>query len=198
MVDIDDKKEIVYPDLSSYKPTPSAPPIYTDENNNNNDIGHSYRLKKISEVEKILEEEVNKRDELTKKYFRAAKIVCNVDSVLIGITTVTGVGGITLLSTLVAVPAVIALEVGAAVTGFLSLFGKYVENKTKTKGEKHQKIKVLASAKLNTTTSHISKALMDNEISNDEFNLIMEELIKYKEMKKEMKKKKKKNEEKAK
>ena len=45
---------------------------------------------------------------------------------------------------------------------------------------------MLASAKSDTIASHISKALMVNYVSDDEFKLIMEELIKYKAMKEEI------------
>ena len=45
---------------------------------------------------------------------------------------------------------------------------------------------MLASAKLDTIASHISKALMDDYIGDEEFKLIMEELNKYKAMKEEI------------
>ena len=45
---------------------------------------------------------------------------------------------------------------------------------------------MLASAKLDTIASHISKALMDDHISDEEFKLIMEELNNYKAMKEEI------------
>ena len=45
---------------------------------------------------------------------------------------------------------------------------------------------MLASSKLDTVASHISKALMDDHISDEEFKLIMEELNKYKAMKEEI------------
>ena len=45
---------------------------------------------------------------------------------------------------------------------------------------------MLAKAKLDTISTHISEALMDNKISDDEFKLIMEELNKYKAMKEEI------------
>ena len=45
---------------------------------------------------------------------------------------------------------------------------------------------MLASSKLDTIASHISKALMDNYVSDEEFKLIMEELNKYKAMKEEI------------
>ena len=66
------------------------------------------------------------------------------------------------------------------------MLGNVVVRKTTTKAEKHLKIKTLASAKLDTIASHISKALMDNYVSDEEFKLIMEELNKYKAMKEEI------------
>ena len=57
----------------------------------------------------------------------------------------------------------------------------------------------MAISKLNTIASHISKALTDDFISNEEFNLILEEMNKYKALKEEIrnntKKKLKKEEE---
>ena len=97
-----------------------------------------------------------------------------------------GITGAVLLSTVVAAPVVLGLEVGAAATGLMSLVGNYAVKKTTIKAEKHLKMKTLASAKLNTIASHISKAMMDNYISDDEFKLILEELNKYKAMKEEI------------
>ena len=106
---------------------------------------------------------------------------------LITISMGAGVGGISLLSTVVAIPIAVGLEAGALITGFGSLIGKHIVKKSTTKVEKHQKIKVLASSKLDRIITHVSKALMDNDISDNEFKLIMEELNKYKKMKEEIK-----------
>ena len=103
-----------------------------------------------------------------------------------------GAGGIGLLSTIVAAPAVIAKEGVALFTGLLSIIGKYNVKWSTSKAEKHEKIKTIASTKLNTISSHISKALTDNEITDDEFRLILEELEKYKVMKEEIRTKTKK------
>ena len=91
-----------------------------------------------------------------------------------------------MLSTVVAAPVVFGLEISAGAIGLLSLIGNVVSKKTAIKAEKHLKIKMLASAKLDTIKTHVSKALIDDHISNDEFNLIMEELNKYKAMKEEI------------
>ena len=84
----DNKMEIrenLYPSI------PMAPPI---ENQ-----GQGYRLQKISEIEAFLEKEVATREAVSKKYLGAARIVDNVDTILIAITLGGGAGGVALLST---------------------------------------------------------------------------------------------------
>ena len=165
-------KEKLYPKL------PSAPPI--------EDQGQGYRLQKINEIQAFLEKEVETRGSLSKKYFRASRIIDNVDTVLITISLGSGAGGIGLLSTVIAAPAVIAIEGVALFTGLLSIIGKYNVKKFTSKAEKHEKIKTIASTKLDTITSHVSKALSDNKVSDEEFKLILEELEKYKVMNEEV------------
>ena len=151
-----------------------------------NDLGHSNRLKVISDVQKFLEEEIGKREAFSKKYFRIAKIVSNVDSVLIVITICAKGAGAILLATGVAAPIALGLEISGVATEAISLFGNIAVKKTTLKAEKHLKIKMAASARLDTIVSHISKALMDDHINDEEFKLIMEELNKYKAMKEEI------------
>ena len=153
------------------------------------DQGQGYRLQKINEIQAFLEKEVMTREALSKKYSRAAEILDGVVSVLIGITLGGGIGGISLL---VAAPAVIVIEGVALFMGFLSNIGKYTVKKSNCKAVKHDKIKTIASAKLNTMTLYISKALSDNKINDEEFRLILEELEMYKVMKEEVRTKTKK------
>ena len=56
-------------------------------------------------------------------------------------------------------------------TGFVKKFLKTIRNKKK----KHNKIVMLARSKLNSIESKISKALMDNEISHEDFETIINE-----------------------
>ena len=53
----------------------------------------------------------------------------------------------------------------------------------KNKKKKHNKIVMLARRKLNSIESRISKALMDNEISHEDFETIINEEKKYRELK---------------
>ena len=176
-------KEKIYPTLPTIREQPSAPNVV---NGGSDDRGHSYRLKVINDVSKFLEEEINKRDAFSKKYFRISKVVNMVDNALIMVTIGAEGTGAVLLSTGVGVPFALALGISGVVTGALSLFGNIFSKKATTKAEKHLKIKTLAMAKLDTVATYVSKALMDDFISNEEFNLIIEEMKKYKALKEEI------------
>ena len=175
-------KDKTYPELPTIRENPSAPIV----NGGADDRGHGYRLNIIREVQKFLEEEIKKREAFSKKYFRIANIVNIVDNALITITIGAEGTGAILLSTGVGAPFALALGSSGVVTGAISLIGNIFSKKATTKAEKHLKIRTLAAAKLDTIASHIFKALIDNFISNEEFNLIMEEMNKYKALKEEI------------
>ena len=172
-------KEKIYPTLPDIRENPTAPNIV---NGGSDDRGHSYRLKVITDVQKFLEEEIQKRDAFSKKYFRISKIVNMADNTLIVITIGAEGAGAVLLSTGVGAPFALAL----GISGVVSLIGNIFSKKATTKAEKHLKIKTLATAKLDTIASYISKAMMDDYISDEEFKLIMSEMDKYKAMKEEI------------
>ena len=179
MTEMTDK---IYPTLPTIREAPTAPVV----NGGADDRGHSYRLNIIRDVQNFLEEEIKKRDAFSKKYFRIAKIVNTVDNGLITVTIgVEGVGAV-LLATGVGSPFAVGLGISGAITGAISLIGNIFSKKATTKAEKHLKIRTLAAAKLDTIASHISKALMDDFISNEEFNLILEKMNKYKALKEEV------------
>ena len=175
-------KEKIYPELPTIREQPNAPIV----NGGLDDRGHSYRLKVINDVSKFLEEEINKRDAFSKKYFRISKVVNMIDNTLIVITIGAEGTGAVLLSTGVGAPFALALGISGVVTGAISLIGNIFSKKATTKAEKHLKIKTLATAKLNTIATHVSKAMMDDFISDEEFKLIMEEMEKYKALKEEV------------
>ena len=172
----------IYPELSTIREQPTAPIV----NGGSDDRGHSYRLNIIREIQAYLEEEIKNRESFSKKYFRIAKVVNMIDNTLITITIGAEGTGAILLATGVGAPFALALGISGAVTGAVSLIGNFFSKKATTKAEKHLKIKTLAIAKLDTISTHISKALTDNFISDEEFKLIMEEMDKYKALKEEI------------
>ena len=178
MTELTDK---LYPSLPTIREDPTAPPVV---NGGADDRGHSYRLKIIREIQEFLEKEFKQREDLNKKYLRIAKYT--VDNGLITVTLgAEGVGG-ALLLTGVGSPFAAALAIGGVVTGALSLIGNFFCRKTTLKAMKHKEIRALAAGNLKLIASHISKALMDDFISNEEFNLMLEVMEKYKETKEEI------------
>ena len=188
-------KDKVYPELPTIREQPTAPVV----NGGADDRGHSYRLRYIQDIQKFLEEELKQREAFNKKYLRIARVINTVDNGLITVTLgAEGVGG-ALLLTGVGAPFAAALAIGGVATGAMSLIGNFFCRKTTLKAMKHREIRALAAGSLKLIASHISKALMDDFVSNEEFNLILEVMEKYKEMKEEIrnntKKKLKKEEE---
>jgi len=80
----------------------------------------------------------------------------------------------------------ITLEVVTGVAGLLDITCVYISRRCSTKTAKHEAVRVLAASKLNTVHSHISKALEDCEVSDDEYKLIPNEVEKYRTMKEEL------------
>ena len=166
-------------DFTESKIYPVLPTAPSDE-------GHSYRLQKISEIQKEIENEKKKRIHLSKKYHRAFRIISFIDTTLQAGGVALGVVGIGVLSTIAAAPVAIVCESVAIGAGFLSIVGGQVNKKLALKAEKHEKVKVLAESKLNTINSHISKALVDSVVSDSEYELILSELQKFKNLMKEI------------
>ena len=69
-------KEKIYPTLPTIRESPSALAIEITEMGN--DGAHSYRLKVITDVQKYLEEEITKRENFSKKYFRISRVINSV------------------------------------------------------------------------------------------------------------------------
>ena len=91
-----------------------------------------------------------------------------------GVTAIgLGIIGVSLLSTIVAAPAVIGMEAVSIVMGLLRVVGNQAIKKMSLKIEKHEKIAMLAVSTLNTISSLISKAVSDNSILDEECSLIL-------------------------
>ena len=86
-----------------------------------------------------------------------------------------GITGVSLLSTIVAAPAVIGMEAVTIVMGLLRVVGNRALKKMSLKIEKYEKIAMLAVSALKTISSLISKALSNHCISDEEYSLILSE-----------------------
>lgn len=147
----------------------------------------AFRLNKITEIQKQLEKEAEQRRALYKKYKKAINIVDGHGIALNALSLGAGIAGIGLLAaTSVMAPFLIPLEIVAVGFCVFSTLGNVVNRRLSIKCKKHYEISVIAETKLNTISSHVSKALQDNDVSDEEFNLILNELEKYNQLKAEV------------
>ena len=88
---------------------------------------------------------------------------------------------------------IVGAPVGIAIASITLIFSLTTEivkkllSITKNKNKNHDKILILAKSKLNSIETLISQALIDMEISHQEFIAIFKEKDKYKEMKEKVK-----------
>ena len=150
---------------------------------------HAYRLAKIVEIQKEIETERDKRAGLNEKYRKGVRIINVVDAISDLVVLGSTASAIAVLSTIVAAPVAMALQAVAVGAGVFSAIGRVVNRKLTLKAEKHRQIKTLAEAKLNTISDYVSKALEDDYISDEEYSLILNELVKFNEMKEEIRNK---------
>ena len=104
----------------------------------------SYRLQEISRLRGHLEEERDKRSQLYKMYNRGVWSIDGLDTALLTASMEMGIGGVGLLSTIIAAPVVWGLEIAAPACGILGVAGKFVSQRLAVKAKKHDEIHILA------------------------------------------------------
>ena len=157
------------------------------------DTGNDYRLQKISEIQKQLEAEKEKRADLGRKYKKGIKAVNAIDYVLATSVMGLSVAGVGLLATIIAAPAVITTETVTIGAGMLFVLNRQLNKKLVIKANKHEKLEGLAEEILNKISNHISVALNDSKISAEEFSLILSEANTFLETKEKLRSKSKEN-----
>ena len=145
-----------------------------------------FRLQEISRLRNQLEDEKDRRSQLCKKYRRGINAVDAVDTALLSASVGMGIGGVGLLSTIIAAPVVLGLEVAALGCGLLSVAGKFVSRRLSVKAKKHDEVMILAGSKLNSISDLVSRALTNGQISDEEFRVVVDEVHKYTQMKAEI------------
>ena len=164
--------------MSSPNVLPSAPPeqLYPELPTQPRP---DFRMQKVNEISAALNKEVGHYRAVAKKYKRAKKVVnwsAAGSSVLSALFSSASFGS---AISVVGLPATIPLgSVGGAFA--LASSGLIIASKKlDSKKKKHQEIVTLAIAKRDTVDRLLSKALADNQISDSEFQLIMEEFSQY-------------------
>ena len=105
----------------------------------------------------------------------------------LGVTAIgLGTTGVGLLSTMVAVPAVIGMKAVSIVMGLFQIVRNLATKKFSLKIERHEKIMMLDVSVLNTIRSFIWKALLDDFISDEEYSQILLEFETFTQMKEDL------------
>ena len=142
-----------------------------------------FRLNKINEIKNYFVAEIKERELMSKRLSKYIASFDYFDKSLIVLSVTTGSISIASFATVIGAPVgMMSASCSLAfsiTTGFVKKFLKTIRNKKK----KHNKIVMLARSKLNSIESKISEALINNEISHEDFMAIINEEKKYRELK---------------
>ena len=132
------------------------------------------------------QQEINQRKLCSKKLSKYVTTFDYIDKILIVLSATSS--GVSIIS----FTSIIGAPVGIASASFTLIFSlttgiiKKLLSITRNKKKKHDKILMLAKSKLNSTETLVSQALIDMEISHEEFVTIMKKKDKYEKIKEDL------------
>ena len=147
----------------------NSPNIYPSLNN------QKFRLNKTSEVRDYFIGEIKKRELMSKRRSKYTASFDYFDKSLIVLSVKTDSIHIASFSTIIGAPVGIASRSFSLAFSISTGIVKKLLKKMRNKKKKHNKIVMLARSKLNSIESKISEALINNEISHEDFMLIINE-----------------------
>ena len=142
-----------------------------------------FRLKNPDEIKNYFIPEIKERELMIKRLSKYIASFDYFDKSLIVLSVTTGSISIASFATVIGAPVGM---MSASCSLAFSITTEFVKNFLKTtrnKKKNHNKIVMLTRSKLNSIESKISEALMDNEISHEDFETIINEEKKYRELK---------------
>ena len=147
----------------------------------------TFRLSEIIGMENYFHQKINQRKSCSKKLNKFFTTFDYIDKILIAVSETSN--GVSIISFTSIVGAPVGIESASFTLIFPLTTGivKKLLNKTRNKKKKHDEILMLAKSKLNSIETLISQALIDMEISHEEFITILKEKDKYKTIKDNLK-----------
>ena len=142
-----------------------------------------FRLNEVTKIENYFNLEINQRKSCIKNLMKYVAGFGYIDKILIVLSATSGGLRIIFSVSVVGVPIGIA---GASFTLIFSLTTGMIKTLlsiTRSKKKNHNKIFMLAQRKLTSTETLVPQALIDMEMSHEEFIKIMKEKDKYEKMK---------------
>ena len=136
-----------------------------------------FRLNKINEIKGYFVAEIKERELMSKRLSKYIASFDYFDKSLIVLSVTTGSISIASFTTVIGVPVgMVSASFSLAFSISTGIIKKLLKT-TRNKKKKHNKIVMLARSKLNSIESKISKTLIDNEISHDDFEIIKKKNI---------------------
>ena len=142
-----------------------------------------FRLNRINEIRDYFVAEIKERESMSKRISKYIAFFNYFDKSLIVLSVTTGSISIASFATVIGAPAGI---VRASFSLAFSISAGIIKKPLKTiksKKKKHNKIVMLAISKFNSIEIKRSKALKENEIKHEDFETIIDEEKKYRELK---------------
>ena len=148
-----------------------------------------FRLDEINKIKDYFEFEIKEREALIQKLSKYTAALDYTDKTLIVLSATSGGVSIISFTNVIGIPAgVISVSLTLVFSLTTGIINKLLKEARKKK-KKHSKIIMLA--KLNSIESLMPQALIDLDISHEEFKTIVNEKEKYDQMKKRIRNKKK-------
>lgn len=169
----------IYPQLPNDNNTPS----------DNNIVGDTFRLKQATEWSYQLEKDLQEREKIYKKYNRFRSVLLNVSAGSGTLSVAFSGGGLGTALTGVGIPVAMGLGIVGSVCALTSLVTASLSKVISKKVSKHEKTVSVCQAKINTIKHIVSKSLVDNRISHEEFFLVKSEFENYHDMKRSIREK---------
>ena len=141
-----------------------------------------YRLDEINNIKEYFNAEIKERKDIIRKISKYIVAFDYADKLFITLSASFGTLSIASYATVVGIPAGIT---GASLTLIFTVTTRVVKtllNITRKKKKKHNKIIALARSKLNIIENLISQALIDFEITHEEFSKIIYERNNYEQI----------------
>ena len=133
---------------------------------------NNYRINRIMHQYKCLDEERETRNSLKKKYIKLSNVCLGTEFFIM-------ISELGLAGTSTALPIIVPVSVPISVAlTTCSTILKSISRLITRKINKHSEIELLAKAKLNSIEEKFTKAIKDEQITDDEFNEIEQEIKK--------------------
>ena len=143
-----------------------------------------FSLNKIIKIEDFFTTEIKERELMSKKLSKYISVFDYFDKSLIFLSVTSGSVSIALLTTVIGIPIGITSASLSLAFSLCTELVKKLLKATRNKKKKHNQTVMLARSKLNSIQSKIFEALINNQISLEDFMTIINEERNYRELKK--------------